>query len=85
MDSRRTFLRKIGLFSILAPATTYERIWKAAAKIEPVHKYITVSSTTGKLNPAWINAEYEIKWLSWGEEIKPFPPGMGNTIRYIER
>lgn len=30
-NPRRTFLKKIGLFLILPPATTYSRIWKCKA------------------------------------------------------
>jgi hypothetical protein len=49
--NRRAFFRKLVLgtaaFSILPPATTYSRIWKA----------------TRQVNPMWVTAEYEgLRW-----------------------
>ena len=50
--NRRNFLNLIAkagaCFSILPPANTYDRLWKA---------------TKGPLiNPEWVNAKYEIAW-----------------------
>ena len=55
--NRRSFLTNSALalfgFSVLPPAKTYERIWKAQRAI----------TFRIELNPAWVNAEYETVFL----------------------
>ena len=53
MPSRRSFFSTLATavagFTILPPATTYARIWKATRP--PI------------INPDWVNAEYEMKFI----------------------
>ena len=63
--NRRNFLSSLvkaaGLFTILPPASTYDRIWKATPKvfIPKLHPY-----QKAILNPEWVKAEYEVKFFS---------------------
>lgn len=70
---RRGFLSNIVkaavVFSILPSASTYARNW-----VKPIGKDIYV------LNPAWIDAPYEIGFLF---QNKTWPKNMGNVTRAI--
>ena len=56
--NRRNFLsnlaKAVGCFTILPPATTYERVWKAS-RPELI------------VNPDWVNAEYEMEFLIFNQ------------------
>ncbi len=51
--NRRGFFKTLAVatagFAILPPATTYQRVWKAASAI--------------RVNPAWIDAPYEAAFI----------------------
>jgi len=82
--NRRHFLKNSALalfgFSVLPPAKTYERIWKA-------QRIISVPL----VNPAYVDAEYEMAFLFDARtyqgdfkivSIPNIPPGAIATIRY---
>jgi len=68
--NRRNFLKNSALalfgFSVLPPSKTYERIWKAR-KVIPGYVFNPADYQgewgIRELNPAWVNAPYEVHYL----------------------
>lgn len=67
--NRRSFFSKLAVaaagFTILPPATTYERIWK------PTQKIITFPKGKWIVNPEWETARYAMEFI-WHDQPPDF-------------
>jgi len=88
--NRRSFLRGLGLFTILAPATTYERIWKVRRELSfedldaisiQMHKFETGCFYFIPSIYDFIPSIYDFIAITKPEV---FPANMGETIRGVK-
>ncbi len=80
--NRRSFFAKLAVaaagFTILPPATTYDRIWRPTRKI-------ALGRTLYRINPEWVTARYMMSFNWYGDKPLSMDSYEDNLPRFNER